>query len=142
MRLLLLALGSMFFQQTYISLGKVLPAVLAPVVLMDLDIAPSWFGIYMALAAGSVVVVQVGCGSFIVRYGALRVSQVSLVLGGGSDWHLCRPGLFQYWFCRLWLSAGWHFRLSQVRISSGVTRRENGRRLSSRLNRHLCQQGY
>jgi hypothetical protein len=82
MRLLLLALGSMFFQQTYISLGKVLPAVLAPVVLMDLDIAPSWFGIYMALAAGSVVVVQVGCGSFIVRYGALRVSQVSLVLGG------------------------------------------------------------
>ena len=80
MRLLLLALGSMFSQTTFVSLGKILPAVLAPVVLIDLDIAPSWFGIYMALVAGSALVIQVGCGSFIVRYGALRVSQIALVM--------------------------------------------------------------
>ena len=82
MRLLLLAIGSMFLQTTFVSLGKVLPAVLAPVVLIDLDIAPSWFGIYMVLVAGSALVIQLGCGSFTVRYGALRVRQVALIMTG------------------------------------------------------------
>jgi hypothetical protein len=82
MRFLLLALGSMFLQTTFVSLGKVLPAVLAPVVLIDLDIAPSWFGIYMVLVAGSALVIQLGCGSFTVRYGALRVRQVALIMTG------------------------------------------------------------
>jgi MFS family permease len=72
----------MFLQQTFITMGKVLPAVLAPVILTDLEIDPSWLGIYIALAAGSALVVQVGCGSFIVRYGALRVSQISLITAG------------------------------------------------------------
>lgn len=82
MKWLLLAIGSMFMQQTFSTLSKVLPALLAPVILADLDIDPLWLGIYMGLAAASAVVVQVGCGSFIVRYGALRMSQMSLVLAG------------------------------------------------------------
>ena len=82
MKWLLLALGSMFIQQAFITLSKVLPAVLAPVALIDLSVDPVWLGIYMSLMAMSALVVQVGCGSFIVRYGALRVSQISLVMGG------------------------------------------------------------
>ena len=82
MKWLLLALGSMFVQQTFITLSKVLLAVLAPVILIDLNVDPIWLGVYVSLMAMSALVVQVGCGSFIVRYGALRISQISLVMGG------------------------------------------------------------
>ena len=92
MKWLLLALGSMFVQQTFIALGKVLPAVLAPVILVDLNIDPSWLGIYIGMIAATSLVVQVGCGSIIVRYGALRMSQVTLVLMG-IGLALATPGL-------------------------------------------------
>lgn len=77
---LLLALGSMFAQQTFISLGKSLPAVIAPAIIADLKLAPAWIGIYFGLTAVAALFSQLGCGSFIVRYGALRMSQVALVL--------------------------------------------------------------
>jgi MFS family permease len=74
----------MFLQQTFASVGKVLPAVIAPLVLAELDADPAWIGIYYGLAAAASLVAQMGCGSFIVRYGALRMSQVALVLLGGG----------------------------------------------------------
>jgi MFS family permease len=70
----------MFFQQTFIALGRALPAVIAPAIITDLRIDPAWIGIYFALTAASSLVAQLGCGSFIVRYGALRMSQISLVM--------------------------------------------------------------
>ncbi|MEO7727094.1 MAG: MFS transporter [Burkholderiales bacterium] len=75
-----LALGAMFLQQTFISLGKSLPAVIAPAIIADLKLAPAWIGIYFGLTAVAALFSQLGCGSFIVRYGALRMSQVALVL--------------------------------------------------------------
>ena len=75
----MLALGSMFMQQTFISLGKSLPAVIAPAIILDLKLAPAWIGIYFGLTAIAAFFVQLGCGSFIVRHGALRMSQLSLV---------------------------------------------------------------
>jgi MFS family permease len=77
---LLLALGAMFLQQTFIALGRALPAVIAPAIITDLRIDATWVGIYFALTAAASLVTQLGCGSFIVRYGALRMSQISLVL--------------------------------------------------------------
>jgi MFS family permease len=77
---LLLALGTMFLQQTFVALGKSLPAVIAPAIILDLHIAPAWIGVYFGLLAGASLVAQLGCGSFIVRYGALRISQISLIL--------------------------------------------------------------
>ncbi len=77
---LLLALGAMFTQQTFISIGKSLPAVIAPAIITDLKLAPAWIGIYFGLTAVAELFSQLGCGSFIVRYGALRMSQISLVL--------------------------------------------------------------
>jgi hypothetical protein len=50
MKWLLLALGSMFMQQTFIALGKVLPAVVAPAIFDDLQIDPAWLGIYFAVS--------------------------------------------------------------------------------------------
>ena len=39
---LLLALGAMFLQQTFIALGRALPAVIAPAIITDLRIDPAW----------------------------------------------------------------------------------------------------
>ena len=80
MNRLLLALGSMFLQQTFIALGRALPAVIAPAIIADLKIDAAWIGIYFGLTAASSLIAQLGCGSFIVRHGALRMSQISLVM--------------------------------------------------------------
>ena len=77
---LLLALGAMFLQQTFAALGKSLPPVIAPAIIADLRLDPAWLGIYVALAALASLVFQLGCGSFIVRYGALRTSQAALAM--------------------------------------------------------------
>jgi MFS family permease len=82
---LLLALGAMFFQQTFVALGRALPAVIAPAIISDLRIDAAWVGIFFGLTAAASFVAQLGCGSFIVRHGALRMSQISLVmLAGGT----------------------------------------------------------
>ncbi len=70
----------MFLQQTFISLGKALPAVIAPAIILDLNLDPAWVGVYFGITAFASVVTNLGCGSLIVRHGALRVSQVALVL--------------------------------------------------------------
>ncbi len=76
----MLALGAMFWQQTFVALGRALPAVIAPAIISDLRIEPAWIGIYFALTAAASLVAQLGCGSFIVRHGALRMSQISLAM--------------------------------------------------------------
>src|SRR5689334_4652004 len=70
----------MFLQQTFAALARALPAVIAPAIISDLRIDPVWIGIYFALTAAASLVAQLGCGSFIVRHGALRMSQMSLVM--------------------------------------------------------------
>jgi len=78
------ALAAMFLQQTFASVGKVLPAVVAPLIITELDTDPAWVGVYYGISAGASLFVQMGCGSFIIRYGALRMSQVALALLGGG----------------------------------------------------------
>jgi len=70
----------MFLQQTFVALGRALPAVIAPAIIADLRLEAAWIGIYFGVMALSALVAQLGCGSFIVRYGALRVSQIALVM--------------------------------------------------------------
>jgi MFS family permease len=70
----------MFLQQTFVALGRALPAVIAPAIITDLRLDPAWIGIYFGLTAAAALVAQLGCGSFIVRHGALRMSQISLVM--------------------------------------------------------------
>ena len=77
---LLLALGAMFVQQTFASIARSLPAVIAPAIIADLLLDPAWIGIYFGVMAAAALVVQMGCGGFIVSYGALRMSQVSLAM--------------------------------------------------------------
>jgi MFS family permease len=81
---MLIALVAMFVQQTFASMGKVLPAVVAPLVIAELDADPAWVGVYYGLSAGASLFAQMGCGSFIIRYGAVRMSQAALMLLGGG----------------------------------------------------------
>lgn len=80
--LLLVILSAMFLQQTFATLGRSVPPIIAPVILADLALDPAWLGLYVSAAAFSALVFQLGCGSFILRYGAMRMSQVALVLLG------------------------------------------------------------
>ncbi|MGH8633879.1 MAG: MFS transporter [Burkholderiales bacterium] len=77
---LLLALGAMFLQQTFVAIGRALPAVIAPAIITDLRLDAAWIGVYFGLTAAASLVAQLGCGSFIVRHGAMRMSQISLVM--------------------------------------------------------------
>ena len=80
LRQILIALAATFWQQTFVSVGRALPAVLAPVIVADMQLAPAWIGIYFAITATSALIGQLGCGSFIVRYGSLRMSQIALAM--------------------------------------------------------------
>ena len=79
MNLLLLAIGAMFVQQTFASLGRSLPTVIAPAIILDMRLDAAWVGVYVSMVSFSALVFQLGCGSFIIRHGALRMSQVALV---------------------------------------------------------------
>jgi len=70
----------MFVQQTIVAIGRILPAVIAPAIIVDLQLDPAWVGAYFGLTAFWALLFQMGCGSFIVRYGALRISQAALVM--------------------------------------------------------------
>jgi len=48
---MLIALGAMFVQQTFASVGKTLPAVIAPLVIAELHADPAWVGVYYGLSA-------------------------------------------------------------------------------------------
>ena len=70
----------MFLQQTFVSIGRVLPAVLAPVIIEDMQYDPAWVGVYFGVTACAALLAQMGCGSFIIRFGPLRMSQAALVM--------------------------------------------------------------
>jgi MFS family permease len=93
---MLIALGAMFLQQTFAAVGKTLPAVVAPLVIADLHADPAWVGVYYGISAAASLFAQMGCGSFIIRYGALRMSQVALVLLGGGMAAAAEGGLFGF----------------------------------------------
>jgi len=96
MSTMLIALAAMFMQQVFASVGKTLPAVVAPLVITELRADPAWVGVYYGLAAAAALLGQLGCGSFIIRYVALRMSQVALVLLGGGMAAAAQGGLLGF----------------------------------------------
>jgi len=93
---MLIALAAMFVQQTFASVGKTLPAVIAPLVIAELHADPAWVGVYYGVSAAASLFAQMGCGSFIIRFGALRMSQVALVLLGGGMAAAAEGGLLGF----------------------------------------------
>ena len=81
---MLVAVVAMFSQQTCGSIGRSLPAVLAPLIIQELNADPSWVGVYFGLSALAALVGQLGSGGFIIRHGAIRMSQVALLSTGAG----------------------------------------------------------
>ena len=81
---MLIAVAAMYLQQTCGSVGRTLPAVLAPLIIAELHADPSWVGVYFGLAAIAALVGQLGSGGFIIRHGAIRMSQAALLSTGGG----------------------------------------------------------
>ena len=79
MRVLWVALAATFFHQILLSTSQVIPAVLAPVIIADLHVTPAVAGFYFGLTACFALIGQMGCGSFILRHGPLRMSQIALL---------------------------------------------------------------
>src|SRR5262249_3339002 len=81
---MIIAVLAMFSQQTCGSVGRVLPAVLAPLIIAELHADPSWVGVYYGLTAVAALIGQLGSGGFIIRHGAIRMSQIALLSVGGG----------------------------------------------------------
>ena len=81
---MLIAIVAMFLQQTCGSVGRVLPAVLAPLIILELHADPSWVGVYFGLVAIAALIGQLGSGGFIIRHGAIRMSQIALLFTGAG----------------------------------------------------------
>ena len=79
-RLLWLALGAMLVQQTSVTLGKTVVPVIGPAMTLALGVDPALIGLYVAIAGTASTVGAATSGRWIRRFGAMRVSQLSLLL--------------------------------------------------------------
>ena len=81
---MLIAVMAMFLQQTCGSIARALPAVLAPLIIAELHADAAWVGIYFSLTAFAGLIGQLGSGGFIIRHGAIRMSQIALLFTGAG----------------------------------------------------------
>jgi len=81
---MLIAVTAMFLQQTCGSIARALPAVLAPLIIAELHANAAWVGIYFSLTACAGLIGQLGSGGFIIRHGAIRMSQIALLFTGAG----------------------------------------------------------
>lgn len=66
--------------QSLVSMSATTLPVFAPVAASTLGISPTYVGIYVGLIYGSAMVSSLVSGNFVLKYGAIRVSQACLVL--------------------------------------------------------------
>ena len=75
---------AMLVQQAFSYVCQIVLPILADRIADDFGISPAWLGLYLFIQNVMAIIAAVGCGSFILRYGPLRVSQVALFLMGVS----------------------------------------------------------
>ena len=74
----------MTVQQTFATMGRSTVPLIAAAIVADLHVDPALVGVYLAIGAVAGFITTMGCGGFISRYGALRMTQVGmLALGAG-----------------------------------------------------------
>jgi MFS family permease len=79
---LYLALGAMLVQQTFATLGRSTVPLIAAAIIVDLGVDPALVGVYLAIGSVAGFLTTLGCGGFIMRYGALRMTQVGMAALG------------------------------------------------------------
>ena len=68
----------MTVQQTFATMGRSTVPLIAPAIVADLGVDPALVGIYVAIGAVAGFLTTMGCGGLIVRFGALRMTQVGM----------------------------------------------------------------
>jgi nitrate/nitrite transporter NarK len=76
---LYLALGAMTVQQTFATLGRSTVPLIAAAIVADLALDPALVGVYVAIGAVAGFLTTMSCGGLIVRYGAMRMTQVGML---------------------------------------------------------------
>jgi fucose permease len=79
---LYLALGAMTVQQTLATMGRSTVPLIASAIIVDIGIDPALVGVYLAIQSVAGFLTTMGCGGFIVRFGALRMTQVGMAALG------------------------------------------------------------
>ncbi len=82
--ILSIATIAMLLQQAFSYVCQIAMPILADRIAEDFGISRAWLGFYLFLQNIAAIIGAMGCGGFILRYGALRVSQWCLILMGGS----------------------------------------------------------
>lgn len=79
---LYLALGAMTLQQTLATAGRSTVPLIAAAIIADIGVDAALVGIYLAIQAVAGFLTTLACGGFILRYGALRMTQVGMAALG------------------------------------------------------------
>jgi MFS family permease len=66
--------------QVFTSFAATSTAVLAPAMAQAFAIAPKWIGVFIGLVYAGAMLASLACGGFIERFGAIRVSQIAVIL--------------------------------------------------------------
>jgi MFS family permease len=72
-------LAAMLAAQILVSLAAMVTPVLAPLAAIDIGVAPHLVGYYVSIVYGAAAITGTVSGAFIVRYGAVRMTQACLV---------------------------------------------------------------
>ena len=79
-----IATVAMLFQQAFSYVCQMTLPILADRVAEDFGISRAWLGLYLFIQNIAAIFAALSCGGFILRYGAVRISQVCLLLMGSS----------------------------------------------------------
>ena len=79
---LLIVIAAMLIQQAFAYFAALVLPNMAPAVAADLNIDPTLIGYYTGMLYFASSLGQLSCGSFILRFGAVRMSQASLLFMG------------------------------------------------------------
>jgi nitrate/nitrite transporter NarK len=69
-------------QQTFATLGRSTVPLIAAAIVADLSVDPALVGVYLAIGSVAGFLTTLGCGGLILRYGALRMTQVGMLALG------------------------------------------------------------
>jgi nitrate/nitrite transporter NarK len=81
---LYLALTTMTIQQSLATLGRSTVPLIAAAIVVDLAIDPALVGVYLSVGSLAAFVTTMCCGGFILRYGAMRMTQIGMTALGLS----------------------------------------------------------
>jgi hypothetical protein len=92
--ILLIATLSMLLQQAFSYCCNLVMPILATEMAIRLGVNHGLLSVYQALTSFAAIIAANACGSFILRYGALRMSQLALVMLAIS---VCLASLMEIW---------------------------------------------